>query len=79
MREDGRIVGGEELQEKVHNRGMEEAPENGKKSSHSAHANGMNECIYCLCATGEFISDSTRRCNLVTNKFERTWNLLICG
>jgi hypothetical protein len=24
---------------------MEEAPENGKESSHSAHAKGMNECI----------------------------------
>jgi hypothetical protein len=24
---------------------MEEAPENGKKSSHSAHANGMNEFV----------------------------------
>jgi len=24
--------------------GMEEAPENGKESSHSAHANGTNEC-----------------------------------
>jgi len=24
-------------------RGMEEAPENGKESSHSAHANGMSE------------------------------------
>ena len=24
-------------------RGMEEAPENGKESSHSAHASGMNE------------------------------------
>jgi len=24
--------------------GMEEAPENGKESSHSIHANGMNEC-----------------------------------
>ena len=23
---------------------MEEAPENGKESPHSAHANGMNEC-----------------------------------
>jgi hypothetical protein len=23
---------------------MKEAPENGKESSHSAHANGMNEC-----------------------------------
>jgi hypothetical protein len=43
VREDGRIVGGEEWQEKVYNNGMEEAPENGKESSHSAHANGMNE------------------------------------
>jgi hypothetical protein len=42
VREDGRIVG-DGWQEKVHNRGMEEAPENGKESSHSAHANGMNE------------------------------------
>jgi len=25
---------------------MEEAPENGKESSYSAHANGMNEYIY---------------------------------
>jgi hypothetical protein len=41
VREDGRIVGGEGWQEKVHNR--EEAPENGKESSHSARANGMNE------------------------------------
>jgi hypothetical protein len=41
--EDGRIVGGEEWQEKVYNREMEEAPENGKESTHSAHANGMNE------------------------------------
>jgi hypothetical protein len=24
---------------------MEEAPENGKESSHSARANGMNECM----------------------------------
>ena len=24
---------------------MEEASENGKESSHSAHANGMNECM----------------------------------
>jgi hypothetical protein len=43
VREDGGIVGGEEWQEKLHNREMEEAPENGKESSHSAHANGMNE------------------------------------
>jgi hypothetical protein len=28
VREDGRIVDGEEWQEKVYNRGMEEAPEN---------------------------------------------------
>jgi len=30
---------------------MEEAPENGKESPHSAHANGMNEYIcVCVCA-----------------------------
>jgi hypothetical protein len=40
--EDGRIVGAEEWQEKVYNRGMEEAPENGKELLHSAHANGIN-------------------------------------
>jgi hypothetical protein len=44
VREDERIVGGEEWQEKLYNRGMEEAPENSKESSHSAHANGMNDC-----------------------------------
>jgi hypothetical protein len=46
MREDGRIVVGEGWQEKsIEQRGMEEAPENGKESSHSAHANGMNEFL----------------------------------
>jgi hypothetical protein len=39
MREVGRIVGGEEWQEEVYDRVMEEAPENGQESSHSAHAN----------------------------------------
>jgi len=43
VREDGRIVGEEGWQEKVHKRGMEEAPENSKETSHSAHAKGMNE------------------------------------
>jgi hypothetical protein len=43
VREDGRIVGGEGWQKKVHNRGMEEAPENGKEWSHAAYAIGMNE------------------------------------
>jgi hypothetical protein len=41
VREDGRMVGGEQWQEKVWQVGMEEAPENGKESSHSAHANGI--------------------------------------
>jgi hypothetical protein len=44
VREDG-IVGGEEWLEKIYKRGMEEAPENGKELSHSAHANGMNEML----------------------------------
>jgi hypothetical protein len=44
VREDGRIAGGEGWQGKGYNkRGMEEAPENGKEPSHSAHASGMNE------------------------------------
>ena len=42
MRDDARIVDGEGWEEKVQ-RGMEEAPENGKESSYSAHVNGMNE------------------------------------
>jgi len=29
----------------IKHRGIEEALENGKESSHSAHANGMNELI----------------------------------
>jgi hypothetical protein len=43
VREDGRIVGGERWQEKVRKRRMEEALENSKESSHSAHASGINE------------------------------------
>jgi hypothetical protein len=43
VREDGKIVGGEEWQEKVYNREeWKEAPQNGKESPHSAHADGMN-------------------------------------
>ena len=43
MRDDGRLVGSKGWKEKVHNRGMEEAPENVKESLDSVHANGMNE------------------------------------
>jgi len=44
---------GELLVEKGERKGYiternEEAPENGKESSHSAHANGMNEYIYIV-------------------------------
>jgi hypothetical protein len=39
----GRLVDGNGWKEWVYNR-MEEAPENGKESSHSAHANGKSEC-----------------------------------
>jgi hypothetical protein len=46
VREDGRLVGVKGWKETVCNRGMEEALENGKESSHSAHANGMNEYSY---------------------------------
>jgi hypothetical protein len=42
VREDGSIVGREEWQGKVYERGrMEEASEDGKESPHSAHANGI--------------------------------------
>jgi hypothetical protein len=41
VREDGRLVGEKVWKERVYNRGMKEAPENGKEFSHSAHANGM--------------------------------------
>jgi len=45
VREDGRLVGGKGLKERVYNkRGMEEVPENGKELSHSVRANGMNGC-----------------------------------
>jgi hypothetical protein len=43
VREDRRIVGGEERQEKVYNRQeWRKAPENSMESSHSVHASGMN-------------------------------------
>jgi hypothetical protein len=42
-------------------RGMEEAPENGKELSHSAHANGMNESN-----TGRFIMFS-----VITNIYNK--------
>jgi hypothetical protein len=43
VRESGRIVGGEEWQENVYNRGMEEATENSKELLYYSHGNGMNE------------------------------------
>jgi hypothetical protein len=39
VREDGRIVGGEEWQEKAYKERNGRVPENGKESSHCAHAN----------------------------------------
>jgi hypothetical protein len=43
VREDGRPLDGKGWKERLYNRGMEESPENGKESSNSALANGMNE------------------------------------
>jgi hypothetical protein len=43
VREDGILVGRIGWKERVYNRGIEEAVENGKGLSHSAQANGMNE------------------------------------
>jgi hypothetical protein len=45
VREDGRLIGGNGWKGSVYKREMEEAPENGKESLHSAHANGMNELL----------------------------------
>jgi hypothetical protein len=46
VREDGRLLGGKGCKERVYNRGMEGAPENGKESSHSAHSNGMKRISF---------------------------------
>jgi hypothetical protein len=46
VREDGRIVGGEGWQEKVHNRGLEEAPENGKDALSMPDFNLVLSYIY---------------------------------
>ena len=43
VREDERLVGGKGWKERVYNRGMEEAPENNKALSHSAHVIGRKE------------------------------------
>jgi len=42
VREDGSQVGEKGWQKRVCNRRMEELPENGYESPHSAHTNGMN-------------------------------------
>ena len=42
------MVSGEEWQEKVYDGGMEEAPENGKESPHSVHANGLIDWLIDL-------------------------------
>jgi hypothetical protein len=45
VREDGRIVGGEGWQDKVHNREeWKKLLRMARESSHSAHAKGINEC-----------------------------------
>jgi len=44
---------------------MEEAPENGKESKHSAHANGMNE-IYIYIKTRQL------QCNIKYIKYSHT-------
>jgi hypothetical protein len=46
MREDGRIVGGEEWQEKVYNREeWKKLLRNGNESLHSSRVSVMNECF----------------------------------
>jgi hypothetical protein len=44
VREDGRLVGGKGWKEKIYNREeWKKLLRSGKESSHSTHANGMNE------------------------------------
>jgi hypothetical protein len=47
-------------------RGMEEAPENGKELSHSAHANGRNEWNGVRCGTSH---KNTKCAELVQYKY----------
>jgi hypothetical protein len=49
---------------------MEEVPENGKESSHSAHANGMNECIH-------FVLVSLSKKNILRSWKKVSWVLQI--
>jgi len=59
VREDGRVVDGEEWKEKLHNREeWKKLLENAKESLHSAHANGMNECLFVqflICVTSPIV------------------------
>jgi len=71
VREDGRIVGGEGWQEKYMT-GMEEAPVNGKETSHSAHANGMNELYVFFCVI-------PRRLNFICRRFGTLCPIFIRG
>jgi len=41
---------------------MEEAPENGKELSHSAHANGMNEWMKCTNISHRICQDCFMKC-----------------
>ena len=52
---------------------MEEAPENGKESLHSAHAKGMNEWMteFVLIA---FIFNESYTLHSITLPFQRTYN-----
>jgi hypothetical protein len=46
---------------------MEEAPENGKESSHSAHANGMNESMLA----GSFLQMFHDRLSVPSSSFKQ--------
>jgi len=57
---------------------MEEAPENGRESSHSAHANGMNEfCLHMQSRSGWGVDHigSERDGEEVTYTLEGGWEL----
>ena len=62
------------------NIGMEEGPENGKESSHSAHANEMNEWMeVCYTITDQHIAWAPEMmCHIVTS-VRCLWYTRLCG
>jgi hypothetical protein len=59
--------------------GMEEVPENGKESSHSAHASGMEQNTHTHTHTSLPISDTFKFMCLIFGYLESMWCIKNCG